>query len=173
MKHSLNTGFALLGLDLGAERLTKYAKRFGFGEKTGIELPAEEEGILFNPEDMRDSDIATMAIGQSIAVTPLQLVTAMAAIANDGILMKPHIVRSVRNADGSVYEETRPEEVRRVIESVTDKTLVGLLEQVVATGGGSKAQVAGYRIAGKTGTAQKADLDRGGYMDGHLSLIHI
>lgn len=167
VKHSLNTGFALLGLDLGAERLTKYAKRFGFGEKTGIELPAEEEGILFNPEDMRDSDIATMAIGQSIAVTPLQLVTAMAAIANDGILMKPHIVRSVRNADGSVYEETKPEEVRRVIESVTDKTLVGLLEQVVATGGGSKAQVAGYRIAGKTGTAQKADLDRGGYMDGH------
>ena len=166
VKHSLNTGFALVGLDLGAERLTEYAKRFGFGEPTGIELPAEEGGILFDPEDMRDSDIATMSIGQSIAVTPLQLVTAMSAIANDGILMKPHIVKSIRNADGSIYEETRPEEVRRVIESVTDKTLTGLLEQVVAAGGGEKAQVAGYRIAGKTGTAEKINPNGGGYMAG-------
>ena len=166
VKHSLNTGFALVGLDLGAERLTEYAKRFGFGEPTGIELPAEEGGILFDPEDMRDSDIATMSIGQSIAVTPLQLVTAMSAIANDGILMKPHIVKAIRNADGSIYEETRPEEVRRVIESVTDKTLTGLLEQVVAAGGGEKAQVAGYRIAGKTGTAEKINPNGGGYMAG-------
>lgn len=166
VKYSLNTGFALVGLDLGAARLTEYAKRFGFGSLTGIELPAEEEGILLDPAEMRDSDIATMSIGQSIAVTPLQLVTAMSAIANDGILMKPHIVKSIRNADGSVYEETRPEEVRRAIESVTDKTLTGLLEQVVATGGGAKAQVAGYRIAGKTGTAEKVDPDKGGYMAG-------
>ena len=82
VKNSLNTGFALVGLDLGAERLTKYAKLFGFGEPTGVELPAEEGGILFDPENMRDSDMATMAIGQSIAVTPLQLAAAMAAIAN-------------------------------------------------------------------------------------------
>ena len=101
VKNSLNTGFALVGLDLGAERLTKYAKLFGFGEPTGVELPAEEGGILFEPENMRDSDMATMAIGQSIAVTPLQLVTAMAAIANDGVLLKPHIVKEIRNADGS------------------------------------------------------------------------
>lgn len=167
VKQSLNTGFALVGLDLGAAKMTKYAKQFGFGELTGIELPAEEAGILFDPEDMRDSDIATMAIGQSIAVTPLQLVTAMSAIANDGVLMKPHIVRSVRNADGSIYEETKPEKVRQAIELVTDKMLVGLLEQVVATGGGSKAQVAGYRIAGKTGTAEKINPNGIGYMEGH------
>ncbi len=166
VKQSLNTGFAQVGLRLGAENLTKYAKLFGFGEPTGIDLPAEEGGILFKAEDMRDSDIATMSIGQSIAVTPLQLVTAMSAIANDGVLLKPYIVKSIRNADGSVYDQREPTEVRRTIDSATDKTLVGLLEQVVVSGGGSKAAVKGYRIAGKTGTAQKIRDDGSGYMDG-------
>lgn len=166
VKQSLNTGFAQVGLSLGAEKLTDYAKRFGFGERTGIDLPGEEYGILFNPDDMRDSDIATMSIGQSIAVTPLQLVTAMSAVANDGVLLKPHIVKEIRNADGSLYLENQRTEVRRVIESSTDKTLMGLLEQVVATGGGHKAAVKGYRIAGKTGTAQKIREDGAGYMDG-------
>lgn len=166
VKQSLNTGFAQVGLRLGAERLMSYAKNFGFGEPTGIDLPGEESGILFNPEDMRESDMATSAIGQSIAVTPLQLVTAMSAIANDGVLLKPHIVKSIRNADGSMYEERGKKEVRRVIDSATDKTLMGLLEQVVASGGGAKAAVRGYRIAGKTGTAQKIREDGSGYMDG-------
>ena len=166
VKNSLNTGFALVGLDLGADKMTDYAKKFGFGELTGIELPGEEPGILFDPDYMVDSDIATMAIGQSIAVTPLQLVTAMAAIANDGILLKPHIVKNINNANGTTFSETRVEEVRRSIESATDKTLVSLLEQVVATGGGGKAKVKGYRIAGKTGTAQKIREDGAGYQEG-------
>lgn len=167
VKSSLNTGFAQVGLALGADKLTEYAKLFGFGELTGVDLPAEEPGLLFDPDDMRDSDIATMAIGQSIAVTPLQLVTAMSAIANDGVLLRPHIVKEIRNADGTVYDQRGRTEVRRAIESATDKTLVGLLEQVVATGGGSKAAVNGYRIAGKTGTAQKISENGAGYMDGH------
>lgn len=166
VKQSLNTGFAQVGLRLGAEKLTQYAKIFGFGEPTGIDLPAEEGGILFDPEDMRDSDMATMSIGQSIAVTPLQLVTAMSAIANDGMLLKPYIVKSITNADGSIYDERQKTEVRQTIDSTTDKTLVGLLEQVVASGGGAKAAVPGYRIAGKTGTAQKIREDGSGYMDG-------
>ena len=168
MRQSINTCFALIGLDLGADRLNKYARRFGFGELTGIELPGEEAGILFDPaeQEVYDSDIATMSIGQSIAVTPLQLVTAMSAIANDGVLMKPHIVKAVYNEDGSVYEETKPHEVRRAIQSETDKTLVGLLEQVVATGGGGKAKVKGYRIGGKTGTAQKINTEGVGYKEG-------
>ena len=166
VKQSLNTGFAQVGLRLGAHKLTEYAKLFGFGTPTGIELPGEESGLLFNPDDMRDSDTATMSIGQSIAVTPLQLITAMSAIANDGVLLKPHIVKTITNADGSVYEEKGTTEVRRTIESATDKTLVGLLEQVVASGGGKKAAVKGYRIAGKTGTAQKIRPDGTGYMDG-------
>lgn len=166
VKQSLNTGFALLGLDLGAEKLMKYTKLFGFGEITGIELPGEEQGILYDPAQMVDSDIATMAIGQSIAVTPLQLVTAVSAVANDGILLKPHVVKMIKNANGSTYAETRVEEVRQTIESATDKTLVGLLEQVVATGGGRKAAVRGYRIAGKTGTAQKINEYGTGYTEG-------
>ena len=166
VKNSLNTGFALVGLELGAEKLTNYAKLFGFGDVTGIELPAEEAGILFDPKEMRDSDVATMSIGQSIAVTPLQLITAVSAIANDGILMRPYIVKAVRNADGTEYEVTQPKEVRRTIESVTDKTVVGLLEAVVASGGGQKAAVRGYRIAGKTGTAEKIRSDGAGYMEG-------
>lgn len=166
VKQSINTGFARIGLDLGAERLNLYAQRFGFGEQTGIELPGEEAGILFESDEMRDSDMATMAIGQSIAVTPIQLITAMSAIANGGVLMKPYIVQAVYNEDGSVYEETKPQALRRVIEPATDKTIVGLLEQVVATGGGQKARVKGYRIAGKTGTAQKIRVDSVGYKDG-------
>ncbi|MBR1646177.1 MAG: PASTA domain-containing protein [Selenomonadaceae bacterium] len=166
VKQSLNTGFALVGLDLGADKLISYAKLFGFGDLTGIELPGEEAGLLYEPQEMVDSDIATMAIGQSIAVTPLQLITAFCAIANDGILLKPHIVKQIKNANGSIYSETHVEEVRRTIDSATDKTLVGLLEQVVASGGGGKASVRGYRIAGKTGTAQKVSEYGTGYSEG-------
>lgn len=166
VKQSLNTGFAIFGYDLGADNLISYAKLFGFGEPTGIELPGEEAGILYSPDVMVDSDIATMSIGQSIAVTPLQLITAFCAIANDGILLRPHIVKMIKNANGSTYSETHVEEVRRTIDSATDKTLVGLLEQVVASGGGGKASVRGYRIAGKTGTAQKVNEYGSGYMEG-------
>ena len=166
VKQSLNTGFALVGLDLGADKLVDYAKRFGFGEYTGIELPGEEKGILYDPYEMVASDVATMAIGQSVAVTPLQLITAFSAIANDGILLKPHIVKNIKNANGTTYSETHTEEVRRSLESASDKTLVGLLEQVVAAGGGRKAAVRGYRIAGKTGTAQKVNEEGTGYTEG-------
>ena len=166
VKKSLNTGFAQVGLSLGAEKMMHYTRVFGFGERTGIDLPGEEEGILFSADDMRDSDIATTAIGQSIAVTPLQLVTAMAAIANGGTLMHPYIVREIRNPDGSIYEERTPREIRRVLEPTVDRTLIGLLEQVVASGGGMKAGVKGYRIAGKTGTAQKIRRETAGYLEG-------
>ena len=166
VKQSLNTGFAIFGYDLGANKLIEYARLFGFGELTGIELPGEEAGILYEPQDMVDSDIATMSIGQSIAVTPLQLITAFCAIANDGILLIPHIVKSIKNANGTTYSETHVEEVRRTIDSATDKTLVGLLEQVVAAGGGGKASVRGYRVAGKTGTAQKVSEYGLGYDEG-------
>ncbi len=166
VKQSLNTGFAMVGLQLGGEKLVKYARLFGFGEPTGIELPGEEAGILYTPDEMVDSDIATMAIGQSIAVTPLQLVTAMSAVANNGVLLKPHIVKTIKNANGSIFSEMRVEEVRKTIDSATDKTLVGLLEQVVASGGGKKAAVRGYRVAGKTGTAQKINEYGTGYSEG-------
>lgn len=166
VKNSVNTAFAQIGLELGGERLMAYAKRFGFGDYTGIDLPGEGTGLLFEPEDMVDSDMATTAIGQSIAVTPIQLVSAMSAIANGGTLLKPHIVKRIYNADGSVYKEYNREEVRRVLTPDVDKELVGMLEAVVSSGGGGKAKITGYRIAGKTGTAQKIRHDGAGYMEG-------
>lgn len=169
IEESINTGFVHVGLGLGADRLMGYAKKFGFGKKTGIELPGEEKGILFDPKDMTKINIATASIGQSIAVTPLQMATAMSAIVNDGMLIKPHIVKEIDNPDGTIYEETKPQEVRRVIDEDTSKTLTGLLEKVVSEGGGSKAAVPGYRIAGKTGTAQKIDSVNGGYLSGNVA----
>ncbi len=166
IKYSINTGFAMVGLRTGGDVLTDYAKRFGFGQPTGIELPGEGEGILFNPDDMRDSDIATMSIGQSIAVTPLQMLQAYGALANGGKMMKPHIISSIVNPDGTTYRTSKAEEVGQPITPEVDHTLVPMLEQVVSGGGGVKAQVNGYRLAGKTGTAQKLDTEHGGYLDG-------
>ncbi|SDE91195.1 penicillin-binding protein [Sporomusa acidovorans] len=167
IKNSINTGFVQVGLRVGAAKLTNYARAFGFGKATGIELPGEEEGLLFDPKDMRDSDTATMSIGQSIAVTPLQLTTAIAAIANDGVLLKPRILKEYRNEDGTVEETFEPVIVRQVISPETARTLKGLLEKVVSEGGGKLAAVKGYRFAGKTGTAEKLNPNGVGYLAGH------
>lgn len=166
IKNSINTGFVTIGMRLGAARLNDYARAFGFGKATDIELPGEEEGLLFNTKDMRDSDLATMAIGQSIAVTPLQLLTAVAAIANDGVLVKPYIVKEIYNADGTLASATPTQRVRQVITPDIAKQLTGLLEKVIAEGGGKRAAVKGYRFAGKTGTAERLKESGGGYEAG-------
>ncbi|MEG0832360.1 MAG: penicillin-binding transpeptidase domain-containing protein, partial [Acidaminococcaceae bacterium] len=95
IKYSVNTGMADLGMKLGGKRMTEYAKKFGFGTATGIELPGEEDGILYNAEEMRAPDVATMAIGQGVAVSPLQMLRAICAIANGGELVKPYIIKKV------------------------------------------------------------------------------
>ena len=166
IKQSINTCFVQIGMRLGAYKLTEYAKAFGFGKATGIELPGEEEGLLFDPKDMRDSDVATMSIGQSIAVTPLQLITAVSAIANEGVLLKPHIIKEIRNADGSIDQEVTTQTVRQAITPETARILTGLMEKVVSEGGGKKAFVKGYRFAGKTGTAEKLQDNGSGYSAG-------
>jgi len=166
LKYSVNTGFVQVGMRLGAYKLTEYAQAFGFGKVTGIELPGEEAGLLFNPKDMRDSDTATMSIGQSVAVTPLQLVRAVGAIANDGVLLKPHIIKEIRNADGSLDQEVPTQSVRQVISPETARTLTYMMEKEVSEGGGNKAAVKGYHFAGKTGTAEKLKEDGSGYAAG-------
>lgn len=166
IKQSINTGFVQIGLKLGAARMNRYAELFGFGQVTDIELPGEESGILFKTEKMRDSDVATMAIGQSIAVTPLQLLTAVSAIANDGVLMRPYIIKEIANSDGKPGSVTSPQPVRQVITKETAETLIHLLEKVINQGGGKKAKVEGYHFAGKTGTAQKASSTDAGYQAG-------
>lgn len=166
IKESINTGFVQIGMRLGAYKMTEYAQAFGFGKGTGIELPGEEEGLLFEPKDMRDSDIATMAIGQSIAVTPLQLVRAVGAIANNGVLLKPHIIKEIRNMDGSLDREIPTEPLRQVVSPETARKLTGMMEKVVSEGGGIKAAVKGYHFAGKTGTAEKLKDSGSGYSAG-------
>ncbi len=162
IKHSVNTGMVQLGMELGAHRLTNYSKRFGFGEPTGIELPGEESGILYKAEDMYEPDVATMAIGQGIAVTPIQMLRAICAIANGGELLQPYIIKKIVAPNGDVVREGKKKVIRNVISKDTAAKVRTMMEQVVAGGGGKSAAITGYRIAGKTGTAEKL-AEKGGY----------
>ena len=167
LKFSINTGMAEIGTTTGADILSKYVRNYGFGSKTGIELPGEGDGILYDPADMSKLDVATMSIGQGIAVTPLQMVRAFGAIANGGSMMKPHIVKSYSNIKGEVTSTTDPEVVGQPIPEETAKTIADILEKEVSEGGGTKAMVEGYHFGGKTGTAEKLDTKNGGYLAGH------
>ncbi|WP_407708100.1 penicillin-binding protein [Allisonella histaminiformans] len=164
LKFSINTGFAHIGLLTGGETLTSYAKAFGFGKPTGIELPGEGAGILFNPKKMRPLDVATMSIGQSIAVTPLQMVQAYSALANDGKMVKPHLISSIKNADGTDYYVAKPQIVSNPVDKKVADQVKDMMEKEISEGGGLKAQVPGYHMGGKTGTAQKLDTVHGGYL---------
>jgi stage V sporulation protein D (sporulation-specific penicillin-binding protein) len=152
--NSCNVVFIQVGQRLGKENLYKYLQEFGFGARTGIDLPGEESGVLRNKKEATNLDLATMCIGQSIAVTPIQLITGACAIANSGKLMKPYLVKALEDDQGKVVKEFRPREIRSVISGATARTLSSMMEKVVLEGTGTKAQVEGYRIAGKTGTAQ-------------------
>ena len=165
IKFSVNTGMADLGMKLGGKRLTEYTKKFGFGTVTGIELPGEEEGILYDPDEMRLPDIATMSIGQGLAVSPLQMLRAICAIANGGELVKPYIVKKIEAADGTILREGKKEVVRRVITEDVAEQMRSMMEKVVSEGGGKTAKIQGYKIAGKTGTAEKLS-ENGGYAAG-------
>ena len=165
IKYSINTGMVQLGMQLGANQMIDYSKKFGFGKPTGIELPGEESGILYRPEDMYEPDIATMAIGQGIAVTPLQMLRAICAIANGGELLEPYIIDKIVMPDGRVLRQGQKKVVRRVITEDVAGQMRMMMEKVVSEGGGKLAHIAGYQIAGKTGTAEKL-AEQGGYAPG-------
>jgi stage V sporulation protein D (sporulation-specific penicillin-binding protein) len=164
VKNSCNPGFIAVGLRLGKDVFYNYLEAFGFGKHTDIELPGEAKGILIAREQAKPINIATMSMGQSVAVTPIQLLSALSAVANDGVLVKPQIVREIRSKDGNLVKTSQPEVVRQVVSQETAQELKGILEQVVADGSGRNAYISGYRIAGKTGTAQK--VGAGGYEQG-------
>ncbi len=167
---SSNVGTAQLGIELEPLSLYAMARDFGFGARTGIELPGEVEGSLKHPTQWSGLTPAMMAIGYEVAVTPLQVAMAYAAVANDGILMKPHIVREVRSHDGRVLWRAKPAAVRRVIDRETNGILREFLRGVVERGTGVAARVPGVRVYGKTGTAQKYDPVSGTYRgDEHIS----
>lgn len=159
---SSNIGVTKVADRLGKERYHRSIRRFGFGEKTGIDLPGEVTGTVRPPSRWRAIDLATASFGQGIAVTPLQMVMAFSAVANGGLLMRPHLVDRVVDKDGNVLLQHRPELVRRVVSRATARTVAGILKGVVAEGGtGTRAAVMGFEAAGKTGTSQKPE--KGGY----------
>ncbi|MGX8834867.1 penicillin-binding transpeptidase domain-containing protein [Amedibacillus sp. YH-ame6] len=158
LENSSNPGFVEISRRLGLDNEYEYVKKFGFGEKTGIDLPGESKGIMFKKSAMGEVEQATVAFGQGLSVTPIQLVTAFSAIVNGGTLYEPYITKSIN--DPITHDpilEYKPTIKRKVISEDTSKKMRYALESVVANGGGKQAYLEGYKIGGKTGTAQKAE----------------
>jgi len=155
VQNSCNPAFMSMALAMGKETFYNYIYKFGFGSSTESGLPGESGGIVINQKYVRDNNIAREGFGQSIAVTPIQLATAACAAVNGGELMQPYIVKQVIGPDGGIIKETEPTVVRRVISEETSATVRKILESVVVEGSGRNAQIPGYRVGGKTGTAQK------------------
>ena len=175
LQNSCNPGFVKLGQMLGKERLFSYIKKFGFGEKTGVDLNGEGQGILFPLEKVGNVELSTTAFGQGVSVTPIQQVTAVSAVVNGGYLYKPYIVKSIAEKEtNTIIQETSKTLVRKVISSETSTIMRHALESVVAKGGGKAAYIEGYRIGGKTGTAQKVKDGRymvGNYIMSFMSIV--
>ncbi|MFN8544751.1 MAG: penicillin-binding transpeptidase domain-containing protein [Candidatus Binatia bacterium] len=164
IQYSSNIGATKIGERLGRERWYAYLRRFGFGARTGVELPGETAGILRPVEGWARIDLATHSFGQGVSVTPLQMVAAVGAIANGGVLMKPFVVRRAVSPSGTVLFEHEPSTLRRVVSPETAHVTTDLLRRVVEEEGGTgaKARLDDFPVAGKTGTAQKVD-SHGGY----------
>ena len=161
---SSNIGISQVALRLGPSLFYKYIQSFGFGQKTGLDFPGESAGIVHPPSIWSHRSIYSLAMGQEVGVTPIQIVTAVSAIANGGHLMQPYLVRKITDAEGHTIFRRKPRLVRRVITAETSRTLLDLMRNVVAPGGtGVKATIDGYDIAGKTGTAQVYDPSKHAY----------
>ena len=157
LQNSCNPGFVKLGQLLGKERLFSYIHKFGFGEKSGVDLSGEGKGILFPLNRVGNVELATTAFGQGISVTPIQQVMAVSTVVNGGYLYEPYIVKSISDNTNTIIQEQSPTLRRKVISSETSAIMRIALENVVAKGGGKSAYIEGYRIGGKTGTAQKSE----------------
>lgn len=167
LKNSCNPVFVTLALRMGTQRLYQYLRAFGLGVRTGVDLPGEGTGILINSRYVKNVDLARIGFGQSVAVTPIQMITAFSSVVNGGKLMKPYIVSAILDEDGGIVQRTAPQVVASPIRAETSQTMRELLEKVVSEGGGKNAYIEGYRVGGKTGTAQV-------YIDGKVSSsVHI
>ena len=158
LKYSSNIGAAKIGFKLGDERLFRYLKSFGFGDRTGIDLPGEAPGNLRDKSRWYGVDLANISFGQGVSASAIQLTAAISAVANGGNLMKPYIVERILDDTGQETQRFEPQVIRRVISQDTAQQMTRMMETVTASGGtGTNAAVEGFRVAGKTGTAQKVD----------------
>ena len=172
IQNSCNTGFVELGNRLGKEKLFSYINKFGFGKKTGIDLNGEANGILFPLSKVGPVELATTAFGQGVSVTAIQQITAVSAAINGGTLYKPYIVKSIVEPNtNEIIKENHPQKVRQVISADSSAQVRNALETVVAYGTGRNAYIDGYRVGGKTGTAQK--VKNGVYMSGNYIVSFI
>ena len=154
LQNSCNPVFTQLALRLGSDRFYRYLHAFGLGKRTGIDLYGEASGILIAQSRVKDVDLARIGFGQSVAVTPIQMITAACAVVNGGRLMKPYLVEAILSKDGKETEVISPTVVANPISAATSATMRELLGSVVAEGGGKNARVDGWSVGGKTGTAQ-------------------
>lgn len=167
LENSCNPVFTQLALRLGSERFYQYLHAFGLGSRTGIDLYGEASGILIGQNRVKNVDLARIGFGQSVAVTPIQMITAACAVVNGGRLMKPYLVEAIEDSDGNVLKQTSPKVVSTPISAETSATMRKLLYGVVENGGGKNAKVNGYAIGGKTGTAQ---IYRNGKIESNLHI---
>lgn len=164
--HSCNPAFMMTGLKIGTSKFFEYYKMFGFHEKTGIDLPGEASDLFFNADgSMTILDLAVASMGQNFGITPIQMVTAACAIANGGDLVQPHVVKQIIDSDGNTVKEVRTVVKRKVISKSTSKRVRDMLHQNATSGSGRNGYVAGYRVAGKTGTSEKIGLSAPGEKD--------
>ena len=163
LANSCNPVFARLGLRVGMNRFFDYVSMFGYDNITGIDFPGEAQAILQDQNVATSVDLATMAYGQGIAVTPIQLASAVSAIGNDGVMMQPHLVKEIKSSDGSKDTKIKPKIVRQIISKKTSNQLKSAMKYVVNNSAASNSKVPGYTIGGKTGTANKPN--KSGYSD--------
>lgn len=170
VQNSCNPAFIEIGARVGASKFYDYMSGLGFREKTGIDLPGEVVGLVASRENFNEVELATSSFGQGFTVTPIQMVAGVNAIANDGMMVKPHIVKRLVDSEGNVVKEFGTEEVRQIVSQSTSKQLREVLESVVSEGSGSGAYIKGYRVGGKTGTSEKLPRGNGKYIASFIGI---
>ncbi len=159
LQNSCNPAFVQLGLKIGKTTFYKYLRSFGLTERTGIDLPSESGSNFHKEEKVGSVELATLSFGQRFEITPLQLVAAVSSIANGGNLMKPMIIKEITDVNGNVIQKNEPVTVRQVLSKETSEKVLSMMESVVSIGTGKNAQIAGYKIGGKTGTGEQGTVN--------------
>jgi len=168
--NSCNPAFIQLGQRIGAQTLYKYYKALGLMNRTGIAISGEQSSLFNDVDNLTGRDLASISFGQALSVTPLQLITAVSAVVNDGVLMKPRIVKQITNTDTGAVTNIETEEIRQVISEETSEKIRDLMESVVTDGTGWRGGVTGYSIGGKTGTSESLGNPEQGYVASYLGI---